>query len=354
MVTRRWGWFVVGCLAAGLLGCGKEPAAPPPPPAAAKPALKPAEPPAPVVAATAQSVTTADLDKVAKADKPFRLALVVKTRNNPFFTPMIAAAEAEAAALGVKLEVQAPQQETDKDQQFALVQNLVAKGLDALLIAPADSKGIVPALKQAADKGVTVINIDNRVDAATAKAALLALGGYVGADNEAGGKLAGETLAAAVGGAGEVGILEGIRGTDNAEARKRGCEAALKLLPGLKVTAEESANWDTQQAYAKAQSMLAAHPGLTGLFCANDKMALGALKAIDEAGKSGKVAVVGYDNIPDVKDLLGSGKLAATIEQHPDLMGKYGVKMALGVLTGKVAKGRESLVSLEVIKGAKH
>ncbi|MCX6362127.1 MAG: substrate-binding domain-containing protein [Armatimonadetes bacterium] len=307
---------------------------------------KPTEPAKPATPAAA-AVTGADLDGVAKADKPFKLALIVKTRNNPFFDPMIKAAEEAANELGVTLEVQAPPQEGDKEIQFSMVQNVVAKGVDAILIAPADSKGIVPALKQAADKGVLVVNIDNRVDAASAAAAGLASGGYVGANNEEGGRLAGEKMASLLGGKCDVAILEGIRGADNAEARKRGFEAGVK--DKLTVASRESAEWDTQKAYAKFQSMLAAKPNLAGVFCANDKMAIGAMKAIQEAGKQGKIAVIGYDNIPDVKAALAAGDLKATIEQHPDLMGRYGVKMAVGMLSGKLAKGGEFLVPLEVV-----
>ena len=85
---------------------------------------------------------------------------------------------------------------------------------------------------------------------------------------------------------------------------------------------------------------------------ANDNMALGAIKAIYEAGKKGKLSVAGFDNIPDVQPYLKSGELYATIEQHPDLMGKYGARMAVGVLNGGTEKGREFLVPLEVIKGS--
>jgi ribose transport system substrate-binding protein len=226
------------------------------------------------------------------------------------------------------------------------VQDETAKGVQAILVTPADSKGIVPALKQAQDKGILVINLDNRVDKPTAAAAGLTLGSYVGADNEAGGRLAGETMVKRLGGKGKVAILEGIRGADNAEARQRGFEQGI--AGKLTVAAADSAEWDTQEAYTKFQSLLAAHPDLNGLFCANDKMALGALKAIQEAGRKGKIAVIGYDNIPDVQPYLQDGELAATIEQHPDLMGRYGVRMAVGVLSGAVPRGREYLVPLEV------
>ncbi len=303
----------------------------------------------PSAAAPEPAVTIAaeQLDAVSRASKPYRLALVVKTRNNPFFDPMIKAAEAEAKRLGVQLEVQAPPQESDKELQFSIVENLTAKGVDAILIAPADSRGIVPALKRAADKGILVVNLDNRVDAATAASAGLKLAGYVGAENEEGGKLAGRAMMGYLGGHGKVAILEGIRGADNAEARKRGFESVVQ--GSLDIVAKDTAEWDTQKAYAKFQSMLAAHPNIEGLFCANDKMALGAMKAIEEARRKGDIVVIGYDNIPDVRPYLQSGEMKATIEQHPDLMGRYGVLMAVGILDGKVERGGEFLVPLEVI-----
>src|SRR5436190_3752590 len=211
-------------------GCGKEEnTAPTAPPGAPAGSIAPA-----MNSASSAAITTAELDRVSKAGKPYKLALIVKTRNNPFFDPMIRAAEAEAKSMGASLDVQSPAQESDKERQFALVQDVTAKGAQAILITPADSKGIIPALKQAQDKGILVINLDNRVDKPTAGAAGLTLGGYVGADNQAGGRLAGETMVKALGTArherrgGKVAVLEGIRGADNAEARKRGFEIGVQ------------------------------------------------------------------------------------------------------------------------------
>jgi len=331
----RWfGAIALAVSALAVAGCGKE----------EKPAA-PVSGSAPAARA-AEMVTGPDLEKVARAPRPFRLALVVKTRNNPFFSPMIREAEAQAKALGVELDVQAPPQESDKELQFSAVQNLVARGVDAILIAPADSRGIVPALMAAQQKGVVIINLDNRVDSQAAQKAGLALGGYVGADNESGGRLAGEAMAATLSGKTKVAILEGIRGADNAEARRRGFESSAGKL---EIVSRETAEWDTEKAYTKFTTVLAAHPDLGGLFCANDKMAIGAMKAIAEAGRTKAIRVVGYDNIPDVKKYLASGAMTATIEQHPDLMGRFGVMMAVGVLTKSIPAGREYLVPLEVV-----
>lgn len=322
----------------GLLvcGCGKEATN------SASPGTPAGPPP------STPTVTMASLDGVQKAKLPVSIALIVKTRNNPFFGPMVEEFSRTATELGVTPDVQAPPQEMDKEKQFALVQAEVSKGVKAICIAPADSKGIVPALKAAQDAGVLVINLDNRVDKPTAEAQHLALAGYVGADNEAGGKLAGEAMVAALGAKGSVAIVEGIRGADNAESRKRGFETAVQGK--LTVAARESADWETEKAYQKTQGILAAHPDVTGIFCANDMMAIGTMKAIAEAGKKGKVTVVGYDNIPQVRRSLASGELLATIEQHPDLMGKYGLRMAVGILNGQIPKGGEVLVRLDTIK----
>ena len=351
LMKSRFPFF---CLLAAvfLAGCGKEtpetaPATSTSPPTRKTATTSAAPETAGNAAPTSATVTLADLDAVTKADAPYKIVLIVKTRNNPFFQPMIAAFEKTAKELGAEPEVQAPPQEMDKEKQFALVQTMVSKGFKAICIAPADSKGIVPALKAAQEAGVVVVNLDNQVDKATAQAQGLNLAGYVGANNEQGGKLAGEAMLTALDNTGSVAILEGIRGVDNAESRKRGFAAAVQGK--LKIAASETAEWDTEKAYAKTQNILAAHPEITGIFCANDKMAVGAMKAVAEANKTGKITVIGYDNIPDVQASLASGAMTATIEQHPDLMGRYGAKMAVGILNGKISKGGNIMVNLETI-----
>lgn len=322
-------------------GCGRE--AVEPPPASQEPAG-----PAPASAGT--RLEQPALDAVAAPAEQLPLALIVKTRNNPFFDPMIRAVEETAAGLKMPAEVLAPAQETDKERQFAMVSEAAARGAKAILVAPADSRGIVPALRRASERGVMIINLDNRIDAGSAAESGLEIAGYVGADNEEGGRLAGEEMARALPAGSEVAVIEGIRGADNAEARKRGFEAAASGR--CKIVASETADWDTQRAYDRCGAILAAHPALKGIFCANDKMAIGAIKAIQEAGRQKEILVIGYDNIPDVREHLRSGALHATIEQHPELMGRYGVRMAAGIAGGSIPRGSEFLVPLELIRGA--
>lgn len=331
MKVHRYALPVLAAFA--MIGCGKEQTPTPT-----------AQPPAPPSAPT---VTLADLDVVKPAREPYKIALIVKTRNNSFFRPMIAEFEKTARELGCVPEVQAPPQETDYEKQMVLVQEEVSRGVKAICITPADSKGIVPALAAASRKGVIIINLDNRVDREAADSLGLSLSGYLGTDNLAGGRLAGEAMLARVKANSDVAILEGIRGVDNAEARRKGFSEAVQGK--LNVVASESAEWDTELAYQKTQNVMAAHKGLSGIFCANDKMAVGAMKAIAEAGQKGKIVVVGYDNIPDVQPALKSGELAATIGQRPDLMGAYGARMAVGVLNGDVPAGADIVFPLETV-----
>lgn len=340
--------YVAALLGLLIVGCGKETPNAGTPPSSGPPVNTSAgTKPGAESVAVATPMTAAELDKVERAKKPYKLVLIVKTRNNPFFDPMIKAFEAECAAMGAIPKVEAPPKEEDKERQFDYVTNVTATGVDAILIAPADSKAIIPALKKAQEKGILVVNIDNRIDKPAAKEQALDLGGYVGADNQAGGILAGEFMLKALNGKGKVAIVGGLAGADNAEARRRGFQTGITGGPTVADT--QSADWDTQKANQKFTSMLAAHPDIDGVFCANDMMAIGVIQAIKQAGKSGKIKVVGYDNIPAVQDYLKSKDLSATIEQHPDLMGKYGVRMAVGILNGSVPKGKEFLVPLEVI-----
>src|SRR5579871_5411072 len=164
-------WIGALALTLALIGCGKEQTETPPPPTTPPSASTGVPPPGANAAAPATSaVTMESLDKVSKADKPYTIVLIVKTRNNPFFKPMIDSFIQTVKELGATPVVEAPPQEQDKEKQFALVQTEISQGVNAICIAPADSKAIVPALKTAQDKGIVVVNLDNRVDPEAAKA----------------------------------------------------------------------------------------------------------------------------------------------------------------------------------------
>ncbi|MBN2327464.1 MAG: substrate-binding domain-containing protein [Candidatus Omnitrophica bacterium] len=267
-------------------------------------------------------------------NRSYKIALVMKALSNPFFHTMQVGAEEEAKKLGIDLRVQGTNKETDVTQQINIVQNFITQKVDAIVIAPASSSGLVPILFQAQQRGVYVVNIDNPLDEATVKQIGLQCP-FVGSDNAMGASLAAHDLVAAMGGIGEVAILEGIPGVINAELRKQGARRIFDAEPKIQVVASQTAEWETETAYRIFTNILTAHPNIRGLFAANDNMALGALRAIEAAGKGGRIVITSYDNLTAVQEAILDGKIISTIEQHPELMGAYGVRAAKDHLDGK-------------------
>lgn len=266
--------------------------------------------------------------------REYRIALIMKTMSNPFFQKMEEGAQAAADELGIELTPTAAPKETDDEKQAALVENAIADQADAIIIAPCDSKTLIPALLQANQAGIPVINLDNRIDPEAAAEAGLELVTFIGPDNAEGAEKAAAHLMEAMGGSGTVAMLEGIRGVDNADNRKLGFERALKANPDIELADSQSAHWALEEAETVFSNMLTAHPDITGLFCANDMMALGAMRAVEAQGKTGEILVAAYDNLDEVQDSLASGALLCTVEQHPDFMGAYGVRSAVMLLEG--------------------
>ena len=286
-------------------------------------------------------------EKEATDISTFKIALVIKASSNPFFARMEEGARQAADSLNVDLLVGTITKETDISQQISIIENMIVQAVQAILIAPADSKAIVNVLKKAQDQGIQIINVDNRIDAETAKSAELNIACYVGVDNEEGGRMAGAYLVKLMGGSGKAAMLEGIRGVDNAEARKRGFIKSLDDTQ-VELVTSQSANWAQDQGLDVFANMLQANPQITGLFCANDMMALGAIQAIEQAGKTGRIFVTSYDNLKAAREAILLGKLHATIEQHPGLMGFESVEIAQELLSGRQIPN-ERLISLDLI-----
>jgi len=264
-----------------------------------------------------------------------KVVLIMKALSNPFFARMADGAKEYAERLDVDLSVMGIDKETDVEKQIALVETQIVKRVGAIVIAPADSKALVGVLKKAIDRGIIVINIDNPLDKTVMAAKGVSIP-FVGSDNKQGAKMAGEYLIQKLGGSGKVALLEGIPGVINAELRKQGfLDACEEVAPAVEVVAQQTANWHTEEAYSVFSNMLTAHPEIDGVFAANDNMALGAVQAIKAKGLTGKIVVVGYDNLKAAQEAILEGSMAATIEQHPELMGGYGVELAKQALDGE-------------------
>jgi len=292
----------------------------------------------------------------AKAAAGTKVALIMKARTNPFFAKMEEGARRAAEKLNVDLSVLSIDRETDYEKQAAQVEAAVAQGVKAILIAPADSKGIVAPLRRAQDRGVLIVNLDNRIDAGAAQQAGLRILTFIGPDNAEGAEKATLELIRRMGGKGKIAMLEGILGADNAKQRQAGFMKALLGHPEVQLADSTVANWDIAQGQQKMEALLGRFNDLAGVFCANDNMALGAIQAIESAGRTGKVLVAAYDNIEAAQRAIRDGKLVATIEQHPDLMGEWGVASAVKALAGESVAAEiavpTDLVTKETLEGA--
>lgn len=279
------------------------------------------------------------------AAKP-RIALVMKSLANEFFATMAEGAKQHQArhAADYDLVLNGIKNETDLAEQVALVEQMIAMNVSAIVIAPADSKALVPALKRALNAGIPVVNIDNRLDAEAMKDAGIQIP-FVGPDNRAGAAEVGRVLAARLSKGDPVAIIEGIPTADNGRQRRLGFEDAIKEA-GLQLVSVQSGQWEMERANTVANALLTAQPKLKGIFCANDNMALGAAAAVRSAGREGQVLIAGFDNIQAIKPLLESGAVVATADQHADQLAVYGIEAALEILQTRQTADRATPVDI--------
>jgi len=269
-----------------------------------------------------------------QAGKP-RIALVMKSLANEFFKTMENGARGHQKAHSDKYELRVVgiKNEEDVAQQINFVEAMIAQKVQAIVIAPADSKALVPVCKKAMDAGIVVVNIDNKLDAEVLAANSLKIP-FVGPDNRKGARIAGEHLAGKLQRGDKVAIIEGVPSAFNGIQRRLGFEDAMKAA-GMTIASQQSGNWETAKAHQVVSGILTEHSDLKAVLCANDSMALGAVEAIRAAGRSDKVLVVGFDNIAAVQQLLKDGKVLCTIDQHGDQLAVFGIEYALEVLGGK-------------------
>lgn len=271
-----------------------------------------------------------------KADdgKPV-VGLIMKSLANEFFMAMEEGAKAYAEKDGsFELITVGMNSETDFDTQVNAVDSLITQGVDLIVLAPADSAGMVAPVKRAIDAGVTVINFDVTLDKEALKAAGLPEEFlFVGPDNTDGAEMVGNYLGDTLGDGGKVFIIEGNPGADNAKQRKNGFMKAIESH-NLELLASNTAHWETEEANTLMTNLLTKHPDVEGVMCANDSMALGVVRALEAAGRS-DVQVVGFDNIPAVKDLIMNDKMLATVHMDGAEMAILAFNAGFEILDGE-------------------
>lgn len=260
------------------------------------------------------------------------IALVMKSLANEFFLTM----EQEAREHNIqsdepyRLIANGIRNESDISGQVRIVENMIAQDVDAIIIAPADSRALIPVCAKAIRQGIVVINIDNRFDRQTLEEKSLTIP-FVGPDNQMGARKVGEYLAEHLSPGDGAVIIEGIPTAFNSQQRSKGFEEAL-TAHGVRILARRSAEWDMEKANVVVTSLLSEFPDLRGIACANDSMALGAVAAVKAVGKQDDILVAGFDNISAVQQMLRNGQILATADQFAGRIAVFGIEYALEML----------------------
>ena len=252
------------------------------------------------------------------------IALVISTLDNPFFVTLKEGAEKQAKALDYDLVVLDSQ--NDPAKELANVEDVSVRGVKVLLINPTDSDAVGNAIAVANQKKLPVITLDRAAN----KGQVIA---HIASDNTAGGEMAGNYIAEKLGKGAKIIQLEGIAGTSAARERGAGFAKAAQAHD-FKILASQPADFDRSKGLNVMENLLTAQPEVQGVFAQNDEMALGALRAIQAAGKKDLV-LVGFDGTDDGVKAVKGGKMAATIAQQPEKIGEIGVQTADKVLKGE-------------------
>ncbi len=300
---------------------------------AATPTAPPAPASTPATVATPATVTTTTPPPPTKGPADLNVAVVLITFSNPYWVALKDGVTNEATRLGAKATVQAVTTETQIEQQTTVLTTMAGQSqYNCFIVAPINATNLVTPLATVSKNHIPIINVDAPIDAASLASQNIKLTSFIASNNEAAGKLAGAQMSKVLGGSGDVAIIGGIAGDQTSNDRVKGFKEGAA---GLNVVQEAAADWDRVKALTTADTMMKAHPTIKGFYAANDDMGLGIQQAVDTAGKTGMVFVMGTDGNSDAITSIAAGKYAATVAQSPYLMGLMGVDACLASIEGK-------------------
>ena len=249
-----------------------------------------------------------------------RVAVVVSTLNNPWFVVLAETARDRARELGYKATIFDSQNDPAKESTH--FDNLISSGFGAVLFNCTDAEGSVANVRRAKAAGIPVFCMDREIsanDAATSQ---------ILSDNYSGCVALGQYFVEQVGETGTYVELLGIVADTNTWNRSKGFHSVVDRFPGLKMVAQQSAEFDRSKALEVLESILQAKPDINAVFCGNDAMAMGAYQALLAAQKADKVKVFGFDGADDAVRSVAEGKITATVMQFPKIMARTAAENA--------------------------
>ncbi|MGB8421016.1 substrate-binding domain-containing protein [Paraburkholderia sp.] len=296
----------------------------------------------------AGTLAAAGLTGVARVDAmqggTLKIALVLKSLADPFTVAMANAARnyQKHYASQFDLTVRGTATEGDTAAQIRMVDELIKARMNAIVIAPTDSKALTAIVARGIKAGIIMVTIDNPLDDASQDAAHISVP-FVGPNNRKGAKQVSDYLAARLKAGDQVGIIEGISADRNAQQRTAGSKDAMSAA-GMQIAAIQAGDWDYGKGRDVASKMLVDYPQIRALICGNDNMAMGAVDAIRDAGRTGGVYVTGYNDSDAIKPLLADGRVLATMNQFAERQAVFGVDVALKAVTEQTKQNELSRV----------
>lgn len=250
-----------------------------------------------------------------------------------FYQDMEQGMKAEAARFGYSISFQDANH--DQARQTSQVEDFISKKVDAIVLSPADSTAVGPAIVEANNASVPVFTADIASTASVGRVI-----SHVASDNVQGGRVAADLMGKALNGHGTIAIIDEPEVT-SVQDRVRGFKQELAAkYPGITIVADQTAGGDRTKAADVMDNLLQRFPNLSGVFGINDDSALGALRSISAAGKVGKIKIVGYDANPEAKKAIDAGQMVGDPEQHPDIIGKLTIDQIHDYFNGKTPPAR--------------
>lgn len=232
------------------------------------------------------------------------IAVITVDPSNPYWKAEVDTAQAEAKKLGYKTTVNAHDNDQTKQNQF--IDSAISNKVKAIILDPAGAKESIGAVQKATNAGIPVFLVNAEIDQqGIAKSQIVS-------NNSQGATLGAQEWVKAMGGKGNYVELFGNPTDNNAKVRSDAYHAVIDQYPDLHLVQKETANWDRQQGKTKMETLLQAHPDITGVIAGNDEMALGAIQALKDAGKIGQVKVLGFDGNDDAAAAVQAGEMVAT------------------------------------------
>jgi ribose transport system substrate-binding protein len=271
--------------------------------------------------------TRQDLRSRMQKDR-YTVAVIPKGLVHQFWLTVRAGAESAGRDFNADIMWRGPDAETDVSKQIDIVDDMITRGVDAIVLAACDTNALIDPVKRAVAAKIPVVTIDSGVESDLPIS-------FVATDNKKGAQLAADKLAELLGGKGEVGLIPFVPGAATSQLREQGFQEGMAKHPEITVLPPQYSMSDVSKGMSVTQDLMTAHPNMIGIFAANESGAMGAVQAIEAANKAGQIKLVAFDAAQEELDALKRGTIQALVVQNPFQMGYQGVKAAIDHIKGK-------------------